>query len=217
MKLYKFFSLVIFCFFTLAGLSQEIPGKTFAVLISPALLRAPETQWGLQTGVAYSRKKWSVGIEAALPFRKSYLDYAKIKYMRLGLEFKSYGYNVSPAKIYVSLQTNYAVRQMLDTNGNVFLSKNPRGVFSFSKASVSSPVFSSSIKVGIEVQVYKNLFLDVFSGTGVRIISTSYKNVENTSPSFFNEAKEWFDFTPVYRYEDTFTKLHLKPGLGSVM
>lgn len=214
MKLHKPVLLLIFCCFALICFCQkQAPDETFAVLISPALLRAPEIRHGLQAGIAYNRKKWSVSSEAALPFRKLYVDYASIKYMRLGLELKKYVTKDLPDKMYVSLQTNYAIRQMLDTNGNTFLRKNPQGIFSFSKASVSSPVFSSAIKVGMEIRLYKNIFWDVFSGLGVRIISTSYKHVENASPSFFNEAKDWFNFTPIYRYEGTFTKLHLTTGI----
>lgn len=214
MKLHKPVLLLIFCCFTLVCYCQkQVPHKSFAVLLSPALLRAPEVRHGLQAGIAYNRRKWSLGAEAALPFRKLYVDYASIKYMRLGLELKKYVTKDLPDKMYVSIQTNYAIRQMADTNGNTFLSKKPRGIFSFSKASVSSPVFSSAIKVGMEIRLWKNIFWDVFSGVGVRIISTSYKGVENASPSFFDGAKEWFDFTPVYRYEGTFTRLHLTTGI----
>jgi len=219
-KLYKFVLLLILCSFTLMGLSQEKPhDKTFSVLLSPALLRAPETQWGLQTGIAYQRPKWGVGAEAALPFRKSHIDYATIKYLRVGLELKYYAYNDHSGKIYISLQNNYALRQMMDTNGNTYTSKRPLGVFRFSKASISSPIFSSALKFGAEVPITKNLFMDVFSGAGIRIVSTSYKNVENTTPGSLFRAIDCCTFIPVYRYEGTFTKLHLTTGfrLGYVI
>ncbi len=220
MRLYKFVLLLIFCSLTLMGFSQKkMPDKTFSVLLSPALLRAPETQWGLQTGIAYRWRNWSVGAEAALPFRKSHIDYAKIKYIRLGMELKHYSYNEPLFKVYMSLQNNYAFRQMIDTNGNTYTSKNPPGVFRFSKASISSPIFSSALKFGAEVPITKNLFMDAFAGFGIRIVSTSYKNVENTTPGSFFRAIDCCTFIPVYRYEGTFTRLHITTGfrLGYVI
>lgn len=143
--------LLIFCSLTLIGFSQEkARDKTFSVLFSPALLRAPETQWGLQTGVEYQWRDWSVDAEVALPFHKSYIalpfhksyiDYAKINYIRLGMELKHYVYNDPLFKVYISMQNNYAFRQMIDTNGNTYSSKNPPGVFRFSKVPSHHPFF----------------------------------------------------------------------------
>lgn len=212
--------LLIFCSLTLIGFSQEkARDKTFSVLFSPALLRAPETQWGLQTGVEYQWRDWSVDAEVALPFHKSYIDYAKINYIRLGMELKHYVYNDPLFKVYISMQNNYAFRQMIDTNGNTYSSKNPPGVFRFSKASISSPIFSTAFKFGTEVYITKNLFMDEFIGVGARITSTSYKNVENATPGSFFRAIDCCTFIPVYRYEGTFTRLHITTGfrLGYVI
>lgn len=70
-----------------------------------------------------------------------------------------------------------------------------------------------------EIYITKNLFIDAFTGAGVRIISTSYKDVKNATPSFFHQAIDLGGFIPVYRYEGVFTKLYLTTGfrLGYVI
>jgi len=162
-----------FCLPAIFGAAQKAPPrKKFAVLVSPALLRAPGIEVGGQAGLQYQKGKWALNAEVAFPFDRTFTDFATIHAARLGIEIKRYVKDVPLVKPYVSLQTNYAIRQLVDTAGNTFFSAGS-GWTQYKKAAVSAPIFTTALKWGGEFELGKRFFMDAFAGAGVRFTSVA--------------------------------------------
>jgi hypothetical protein len=192
---------------------QQPSDNSLSLLVSPALLRAPGVQMGIQAGLQQEWQHWAVNVEGALPLDKRYYDFSKIKVFRLGFEVKRFMIPSSDAKLYLSLQLNHTIRNLTDTNGNTFASNSDSGWVRYDRALVEAPISTAALKWGIQFRAGKRLLFDSFAGLGVRYLVTTYKNVEGKTGGSPPNNTDWADFTPQYRFEGRFTKIHITMGM----
>lgn len=189
---------------------HDRPAK-FGVTLGPALLPLSNTELGLQSGIQYGGKQWSVNADYTLPLHKPHDEFAAVQYNRFGLQLKRYLKPENGVSFYVGLQTTYARRTFADTNGGRFFRRDAADRFTYSKAQIYSPIFTVSPMAGVEVLLGKRFFLDVALGVGVRAIFTEYSQVENEMPQ---DETLFGHVGPIsaYRYDKTVTRLHLASG-----
>lgn len=210
MNLLKPTLLLVACSMGIACMSQEpVATKSLSLTVAPTLMVLPTKRIGAEGAVQYAWGQWSVGAQLALPFEKWHDDFARVRYARLGAELLRYKRDALWLRPYVGFRINYTIRQMADTNGGTYASKNPAGLFQYAGASVASPIFAAALKGGFEVSLGKRVFLDYSTGAGIRIITTTYTNVERAAPD--QMLRE--NFPPSYKYEGRYTKFHLSGGL----
>jgi hypothetical protein len=207
--------LFVFCSAAESGHCQKpVAKKSFSLLVGPTALPKPAEGIGAEAGVLYTIGRWAADAEVAVPIKVAHDDFSRVSETRLGVEVIRYAKRSSWARPFLSLQANYTFRQMTDTNGSTYESKNPRGVFHYGKAFITSPFFSSTLNGGLELPLGKRLFVDLSVGAGVGITTTTYENVEQTFPSdYSNMERRYFSLPPVYKYEGSFAKFHMSGGL----
>ena len=187
--------------------------RQVSFVISPAVLFLPGSKVGVQAGFGFSRNKWGGTIEAAIPINGNNQLYLaqNSMYVRFGVELKRFIQVKDARQVYLSLQSNYAIRKITDSLGT-FYSKDSANFLSYDRADYSSPVFSNAIKLGIQGVVGKRFVVDGFLGVGVRTISTRYSNVVNPQSSFF-VPRPFRSRPAVYRTEQSYLRLHLTTGV----
>jgi len=182
-----------------------------SIVVSPALF-VPVTV-AVQAGVQYrANNRFSILAEAALPtFHPDNTEYEKIEYWRTGIEFKYFMRRDSSFSKYVSLQNNYLFRELTDIDQALFYSKTQS--FSYTNAVIKSPVFSSALKLGVELNAGKRFFFDAFVGGGLRFVFTQYqaKNILVTSTE--PPKQGLFKFDDAWKYNYTLMRLHGSGGL----
>lgn len=193
------------------SLGQDSTSR-FSVVLSPALFVPVSV--AAQGGIQYKlSKKWSLLIEAAIPtFYPQSETYEKINYWRTGAELKYNATNGKSSKKYLSLQTTYLTRTLLDRDEGVVHRK--AGDYIYEGATIKSPVLSSALKVGFEAAVSKRFFADAFLGAGLRIIFNEYKS-KNLRLTSIDPPKDNFVLLPEegWRFDYTLTRLHFTAGL----
>ena len=182
-----------------------------SLVVSPAIFVPVSV--AVQAGVQYKfSRQLSVLAEAAFPiFIPDNTEYEKINYFRTGIEFKYILASDSSLSKYVSLQNNYLHRELVDENQGFYYTKTQ--TFSYSNAAINSPVFSSALKFGAELNAGKKFFLDAFIGAGLRFIFNEYqaKNVLVTSAE--PPEQTLFTFDDAWKYNYTLIRLHGTAGL----
>jgi hypothetical protein len=155
------------------GVMGQDSARTVSVVISPALFVpvSVAVQPGLQ--VKFGRR-WAVLVEGAFPtFYPSNTEYEKIHYWRGSLEVKYYRRSKGPAK-YISLHNSYLFRELTDKESGRYYTRTQS--FAYNNSVISSPVWATAIKIGMELNFGKRAYFDVFAGAGIRQIFTSYKS-----------------------------------------
>ena len=182
-----------------------------SLVISPAIFVPVSV--AVQAGVQYRiGSQLTVLAEAAYPtFTPGNTEYEKIDYFRTGIEFKYILRSDSSLSKYVSLQNNYLHREMIDEHQGIYYTKTQ--TFSYSNAAIKSPVFSSALKLGAELNAGKKFFFDAFIGAGLRFVFTEYeaKNVLLTSTE--PPEQNLFTFDDAWKYNYTLMRLHGTAGL----
>jgi hypothetical protein len=184
----------------------------FSVVVSPALF-APVSV-AVQGGIQYRvSNRFSLLTEVALPiFYPKSTDYEEIKYWRTGIEIKYRHAKLKPSKGYLSLQTNYLYRKLIDRDESIVHRKH--GEFIYEGATIKSPVLSTAFKIGFEVPSGKHFFADAFIGMGARMIFNQYSS-KIFRLTAIQPSKGSLDFLPEegWRFDYTLTRFHLTAGL----
>jgi hypothetical protein len=197
-----------------SSFGQKQPSSNaLIVFVSPAIVRAPGVETGIQAGLQQEWRNWAVNVEGALPLRKRHDDFSKIQVVRFGFEVKRFIAPMEDAKPYLSLQLNHTIRNLTDINGNIFASKADSGWVRYDRAFIQAPITSAALKCGIQFKAGKRFLFDSFAGLGARYIATTYKNVEGKTAGFAPRQTSWGNFTPQYQYEGSITKLHITAGM----
>jgi hypothetical protein len=140
-------------------------------------------RFGLQVGSAYHlSRRWNVLGEVAFPVTNQKSSLADEKFFRINGEVQRLLHADNPYR-YVAFQAGFVSRRFTDTAGGLFVAaKNDTSGFSYTDATIHSPVFTNTLKIGRKVFLGQRAYLDLFAGMGVRFIFTSYK-ANNLSPT----------------------------------
>jgi hypothetical protein len=209
-ELLALFMLLPSLLFGYKGITQSSSSR-FSIVISPAIF-IPVTV-AVQGGVQYNAsRRIKILAEAAVPiFYPENTQYEKIDYLRTGLEIKYVLKSDSFFTKYVSLQNNYLFRELTDVDQAFYYTKTQ--TFSYTNAIIKSPVLSSAVKLGVELNAGKRFFVDAFIGAGVRFIFTEYQAktvlLTSTEPPKQNLLK----FDDAWKYNYTLIRLHATAGL----
>lgn len=183
----------------------------FSIVVSPALFVpvSVAAQGGIQIKTT---NKLSVLLEAAVPvFHPDNTEYEKIDYWRTGAEFRLCVKRDSSVSKYISVQGSYLFRELHDEGQGFYYTKTQ--TFSYENAQIKSPVFSSAVKMGLELNASKHVYFDVFIGLGARFIFTEYvaKNalVTSTTPP----RQNIFTFDDAWKFNYTLVRPHATAGV----
>lgn len=181
-----------------------------SVMVSPALF-VPVTV-AVQAGVQYkANNRFAVLAEAAFPtFHPANTEYEDIDYWRTGIEFKYFFKTDSSISKYISLQNNYLYRELTDEDQAVYYSTTQ--TFSYTNAVIKSPVFSSAVKLGVELSAGKSFF-DAFIGAGIRFVFTEYNAKNVLLTSIEPPRQNIFKFDDAWKYNYTLIRPHATAGL----
>lgn len=191
--------------------SMAQPSSSFSIVVSPALF-VPVTV-AVQAGVQYKAgRRFSILAEAAFPgFHADNTEYEKMDYFRTGLEIKYALISDSFLTKYVSVQNNYLFRELTDVDQAFYFTKTQ--TFSYTNATIKSPVFSSAVKLGLELKAGKRFFVDAFIGAGVRFIFTEYQVKNALVTSTQPPTQNIFKFDNAWKYNYTLVRPHATGGL----
>lgn len=206
--------LLLFFLFTIGKVnSQE---KYFTISTSPVVLYVPGIASGVQTGVHYYFKEhWSASSELAFPFSK-HEDSSQMnsKYLRIAMELKyfkeKYGNENS---FYVSVSSFIIRRSFEVQRSGVYYKERDTLSYQYNKAKISSPVFTITPKLGVEINLNR-IKIDMFAGAGLRVVATSYKNVQGVSsiPSMKTTCKIFPSPDPAHWFNETLFRPQFSAG-----
>jgi hypothetical protein len=113
--------------------------------------------------------------------------------------------------MYTGLRVSYSLRKFTDENGFYSISNKGDEGFFYDKADINSPVFTSSIQFGTLFSAGRKISIDVFAGTGARIINTAFANVINPI-SGIRVKEDGPSINASYSYEGSLIRLQLNAG-----
>jgi hypothetical protein len=205
--------LLFFLFIVCKVNSQE---KYFSISASPVVLYLPGLASGVQTGVHYYFKEhWSASSELAFPFSQ-HEDSSQMnpKYVRISIELKYFKRKHSnKSSSYVSISSFIIRRSFEVQRGGVYYKERDTVSYQYNRAKVSSPVFTITPKLGFEINLNR-IKIDMFAGAGLRIIATSYKNVQgvNSVPSIESICKIFPSPDPAHWFNETLFRPQFSAG-----
>jgi hypothetical protein len=85
----------------------------------------------------------------------------------------------------------------------------------YHKATINSPVLTSSLQLGTPFSFGNHFGMDIFMGLGMRIIFTKYSNVENASRQGYEmpRCKIFPAPDPAYSVNGTVKRFHFNFGI----
>lgn len=107
-------------------------------------------------------------------------QYDEMHFFKLSAEVK-YFPRKAFAGSYFSFQTGYVQRKFQAKDSGWYWRDGNINRTGYSNADIKSPVIFSNLKMGREIKVKGNFFLDLFVGVGARYIHTSY-DAKNAYP-----------------------------------
>jgi Protein of unknown function (DUF3575) len=188
------------------------------VAVSPAILNLTSNRIAVQAGGEYGfKQRWSILTDFVLGLKKDPpANVSDEKFFRLKPELR---YFLSDRKAYshayLGLQLSYSGRSWKDRDGSYFEEKlYEDSAITYQSASVKSPVFTASIQGGTVIPIGENFGLDFFAGFGVRIINTTYSNVQGTGKTYALRpiCKVMFSPDPAWLVNGTVTRPHFNMG-----
>jgi hypothetical protein len=203
-------SLCVQCFIVLHA--QE---RKWAATISPAVVQMPELYMAIQPGMQYRpNSRVAVVVEVCIPVF-AFANNTSITdrtYSRLKGELK-YNLNSSPRSPYISIESSYAIREFTAENSAYFTGGRVDSMFSYQRASVSSPIWITNLKIGREYKLGPHFAVDFFAGLGFRNINTQYSDIkEVTGPTYarlqpvcnspMSDPAWWYEAN-IYRFNAT--------------
>ena len=211
--------LPLFILFFSASFSYSQENK-WGVSFTPAWVPAVSLHYGLQVGVEYQiKERWRLLTELAIPLAKdkdngfSNVNFFRIKpEIRYSLTEKEYGVN-----FYTGLQFSYVFRNWKDINSGCYFEDEfyEDSSITYSSASINSPIYTSSAQIGALINIGGHFCFDLFTGMGVRVINTSYSDVQNTGKVFSLQpkCKIMISPDPAYWVNGNITRFHFNTGL----
>jgi len=184
--------------------------RSVSLVVSPALFVpvSVAVQPGLQ--VKFNRR-WAVLVEGAFPtFYPTNTEYEKIEYWRGSLEVKFCQGKKGSAK-YISLHNSYLFRELTDKEGGRYYTRTQ--TFAYNNTVISSPVWATAVKVGMELNLGRRAYFDAFAGAGLRQVFTSYKSENAAVTSVEPNKQTIFSFDDAWQYNYTLRRLHVTAGL----
>jgi len=204
--------LLLLCFpslmLTQISFGQDSMRKV-SVVLSPALFVPVSV--AAQVGIQFRlSNRWGLLVEGAYPtFYPKNTEYEKIRYWRAGFEIKRY-LNKKKISRYFSLQNNYLFRELTDEQDGVYYTKTK--TFAYNMAVIKSPVWSSALKIGLEVPVGRKTYFDLFGGAGLRMIFNSYKTETALLTSIQPNKQNILKFDDAWIFNYTLKRVHLTAG-----
>jgi len=187
---------------------------------TPALIPLPSGgQFGIQPGVEYNlNPRMSLLLELTFQTGKGqHSDSAALnkKYFRIKPEFR-YHFIGKHNRLtrYIGLQTSYSFRSFRNEKSGYYYDDLPYDyVYAFDEAHIYSPITTVSVQFGMVLSDGKRFAGDIFAGTGLRFVNTSFTNVHNLRQERRTPPPDWFTATASYQKIGWLTDLHLNAGV----
>jgi hypothetical protein len=209
-----FFSFFLFTNFSASQKNNQQGFKRF--LISASLGNVPlpgEPMSFLPGAEVYITERLSLYNEVALQLEKNEdFDSAAInkKYFRYKAELRYYlTADKRKLKPYIGGQFATSSRRFdVDKTDRYYDTFQQDSVYSYSSASISSPVKTFTVQFGLAIKTFRNFYLDLGMGIGTRVINTTYTNVVDLQT--INNTG-FFNINPVssYRYNGKLNRTQL--------
>ena len=208
-----FFAL-LFSFIKVSGQESRL-----GVGVSPTILNITSNRIAVQVGAEYGfNERWSILTDFVVGLKKNPpTNVSDEKFFRVKPEIR---YFLSDRKAYshayLGLQVSYSGRSWKDGDGSYFeedLSED--SAITYQSASVRSPVFTASVQGGTVIPIGENFGLDFFAGFGVRIINTTYSDVQGVGKMQAPRpvCTVMFSPDPAWLVNGTVVRPHFNTGL----
>jgi hypothetical protein len=170
-------------FFCLLSKAQE---SKWSVSFTPAVFMSSGFKYAFQPGIEYNfTDRLSLLTEVAFTTGRSKdLSYSNSKFFRIKPELRYYSpQSKHGLRSYIGIQLSYVYRRWENVSGGCYFDKKTYAdsVTGYDKATINSPVLTSSIQTGTPFSFGDHFGMDIFMGMGVRMIFTRYSNVENAT------------------------------------
>jgi hypothetical protein len=189
------------------------------VSLTPAIVQTPWLKLGVQPGIEFRINDRLFLLTEITFVTHGHNDSSSrnSKYFRIKPELRYTLCEPFPGfKIYGGLQVAYSYRKWDNLNEGCYNIKNENTYkINYTKCSIKSPIFTSSLQVGALIPASKHFYFDFFMGLGVRTIFTDYYNVENASTDAYNTrvCKIFPSPDPAYWVNGTLSRFHSNIGL----
>ncbi len=212
--LLSFFAIFLLTNFAEAQENKQQGPRRFLVSASLGNVPLPGAPMSLLPGAeVYITERLSFYNEIALQLGKNDdFDSTAInkKYFRYKAELRYYlAADKRNFKPYVGAQFTSSRRSFdVDKTDRYYDTFQQDSAYSYSSASISSPVKTFTVQFGLAIKTYKNFYIDVAMGAGTRLINTTYTNVVNLQK--INNTG-FFNINPVstYRYNGKLNRTQL--------
>ena len=197
---------------TLSATAQE---HKFAISLTPALVETPVVRYGVQPGFEFFiNERLSLLTEIAVGVggeKDPY--YGNSKYLRIKPELR---YALGETKLgfepYTGLQFSYSYRKWDNLSGGSFFDKD--SVVNYDKASINSPILTTSIQFGTIMPISDRVKIDFFAGLGARFIFTDYSRLENPTKDSYLGPRRVCSLAPAPAYSANGTVSRFHSNLG---
>ena len=154
----------------------------WSLTFTPAVVPAPNLRYAVQFGAAYNlNDRFQLLAELATATGRPYnRAVSNSRYVRVKPEirfmFPGLGRELTA---YTGLQFSFSQRSWVNNgSGSFFESNGVRdSVFTYSSATIHSPVVTGAIQLGGMAKLGKHLYFDIFGGLGLRSVFTDYASV----------------------------------------
>jgi hypothetical protein len=187
---------------------------------TPALVQSPTIHYGAQAGAEYRiNDRLSVLTEIAFATGNHQDSSSRnSKYFRIKPELRYHLFETRRGyKVYTGVQISYSFRKWNDLNGGCYFNKKlyPDTLITYNKASINSPILTSSLQLGTLVPISDHFYIDLFIGMGIRMIFTKYSGIENASKDLYNQpvCKIVPAPDPAYWVNGTVSRFHSNFGI----
>lgn len=118
---------------------------------------------------------------------------------------------------YAGISLSYSARSWkANSKGNYWEGKFYQdSAITYQSAALRSPVFTSAAQLGTLFTIGEHLGIDLFLGAGVRVIRTTYTDVQGAGKTYsvFPKCKIMFSPDPAWWVNGTITRFHCHAGL----
>ena len=218
-RIFTFFIVSIFLP-ALSVAQKKTPESRLAATITPALVPLPSGgQFGIQPGIEYLiNPRLSLLLEVTFQTgKKQHSDSAALnkKYFRIKPELRYHFIGKSNRlSKYVGLQASYSFRSFRNEKEGFYYDDLPYDyVYAFDKAKIYSPITTISAQFGMILTDGRRFAADVFAGTGLRFVNTSFSDVQNLRQVRRTPPPDWFTATASYQKIGWLSDLHLNAGV----
>jgi len=165
-------SIVLSCFSQTNSIYRDTANCIHSITLSAALF---PYQLGIQPGFQFRLgRKYDLISEFAFSLTsRGNNNYEEAHFFKLSTELKYYP-QLAFGGSYFSFQAGYIYRRFQANDSGWYWKSNDPDATGYSSAKFKAPVIFAVVKLGREMSLGKNFFLDVFLGLGARYIHTSY-------------------------------------------